>query len=225
MLESLAIASNNIELLRQLDRLGWSADALQTIQRVYKAVVLLSCGTYRPNWKPFSAHLVGVASVVAWDSRDAVRVGAAMAHSALEFGRFPIWTRWPFDRREAFLRGVLGHDIVALVRTYAGANWKTVMNPSTVGSDELVAIQHIKLADMLDDMEDERSPVTTRKKLHVDLSDEKRLADCIQIAERTGLSHLASAYGRLRAERMFSPSITETRDRTFVLRRTARSIA
>ena len=89
MRERLAISSNNIELLRQLDEAGWPADGLATMQRVCKTTALLSFGTFQPNRKPFSAHLVGVASIVAWDSRDPIRVGAAMAHSALEFGRFP----------------------------------------------------------------------------------------------------------------------------------------
>lgn len=225
MPESLAIASNNIELLRQLDEAGWPADALERTQQVYKTVALLSSGTFRPNWKPFSAHLVGVASIVAWDSHDPIHIGAAMAHSALEFGRFPLFSRWPFDRRAAFLRNHLGGEILRLVRAYAQADWKTLMTPPAAASKEAIAVQHIKLADLLDDMEDERSPVSTRKKLHIDLGDAGRVADCIELARQNGCPQLAKAYQRLGTERVFAPAVREARDRTFVLKGNTREIA
>lgn len=106
------VSATNLDLYRQLAEAGWEDAQLLQLRDVYETVARFSFDSFRANWKPFLSHLVGVASIVSWDSRDPVPVAAALAHSALDFGRFPFAVRLrseehrPLSDNRARWRGV-----------------------------------------------------------------------------------------------------------------------
>ena len=57
-------AQTNLQLYNQIYDAGWSAADLAAARTVYELDVQLFAGRFRPNGKPFVAHLVGVASLV-----------------------------------------------------------------------------------------------------------------------------------------------------------------
>lgn len=217
--DRLAICATNLDLYRQLASAGWDDAQLRQLRDVYEVVARFSFGSFRPNWKPFLCHLVGVASIVSWDSRDPVLVAAALAHSAFEFGRYPLSVRLSGRRIERFLTRELGAEVFSLVKAYHGADWKRLMAPDPAAGRTATetALQHMKLADMLDDLADELSPVATGKRIGVARADMDGIATCIAISRAIGAPHLASAYGALAATAPVRTAIHEKRGRTFRL--------
>jgi hypothetical protein len=213
------IAATNLQLYSQLADNGWPADSIEAVHRAYAFVARFSYSSFRANWKPFLAHLTGVASIVAWDTADSVRVAAALSHSALEFGRFPVLVKLSEARKEACLREHLGDAVFELVKAYHTADWKLVMDPNREPSPVEAALRHIKLADMLDDLTDELSPVATRKKVAVSLDDANALRRCADMARGLDARHLAAGYEALMVAPRRDAAIVEDRGATFALKR------
>ena len=213
------ISSTNLDLYRQLAGTGWQDAQLQQLRDVYEAVARFSFSSFRPNWKPFLCHLVGVASIVAWDSRDSVLVSAALAHSALEFGRFPLAVRVSAKRTERYLESALGSDVFTLVKAYRHADWKRLMAPGGIAAPSATdtALRHLKLADTVDDLTDELSPVATRKTLSVRRDNAQNMADCAALSRLIGAPNLAAAYESLAAAAPVNAVIQEPLGRTFSL--------
>lgn len=212
------IAATNLQLYNQLADDGWAEISIQAVHDAYRVVAGFSYPSFRANWKPFLSHLTGVASIVAWDSRDSVLVAAALSHSALEYGLYPKLVGNSRTRRRAFLRKRLGDDVFALVRAYHYADWAHVMDPASELSAVEAAIRHIKLADMLDDLTDELSPVATNKKVGVALSDADALRRCADMARGLDARHLAAGYEQLLTLSPRGPVIRESRGATFALK-------
>lgn len=216
-----AISATNLDLYRQLAAAEWDDAQILQVHSVHEAVARFSFGLFRPNWKPFICHLVGVASIVAWDSRDPVLVSAALAHSALEFGRFPLSVRLSGKRIDRFLADKLGAQVLALVKAYHQAEWKRVMTQDNAVAPTAtqIAMQHLKLADMLDDQADELSPVATRKKVGIGRDNPESMATCIALSRAINAPRLAAAYEALAAAAPVRAIIQEKRKRTFLLQR------
>jgi (p)ppGpp synthase/HD superfamily hydrolase len=58
-----AIAQTNLQLDRQLDRVGWPVDDRVRVAAAYDLAARLFTGQYRPNGKTFVAHVCGTASI------------------------------------------------------------------------------------------------------------------------------------------------------------------
>lgn len=213
------ILTTNLDLYRHLSEIGWQDAQLLQLRDVYEVVARFSFGSFRANWKPFLCHLVGVASIVSWDSRDPVLVSAALAHSALEFGRFPLAVRLSAQRTERYLRAELGTEVFDLVKAYHTADWKRLMAPDTMVASTGIdaALQHLKLADMVDDLTDELSPVATDKKVGIGRDNAAGMANCVAISRAINAPNLALAYETLAAAAPVRTAIHEKRGRTFLL--------
>jgi hypothetical protein len=75
------IAQTNIQLYNQLREAGRSLDELRTVHRAYELLTTLYPGYYQADGKPFVAHGVGVASIVAWLDQPADFVAVGLLHN------------------------------------------------------------------------------------------------------------------------------------------------
>ena len=82
------IAQTNIQLYNQLRHQGRPAEELALVKRCYDLAVSLYTGHFQADGKPFVAHAVGVASVVAQLGVPAEIVGTACLHNIYGNGDF-----------------------------------------------------------------------------------------------------------------------------------------
>ena len=126
----------------------------------------LSAGGYRATGRPFYNHLIGVASLTAMESRDIKLISAAMLHSVYELGRFPGWLLPPGrNRRRRILTARAGADIEEIVYAFHAVNWRQMLYLKDLSglSDKEKSLLLLKLADILEDLLEEKGPVGTRK--------------------------------------------------------------
>src|SRR5262249_52556405 len=91
--ELLAPAQTNLRPYEELREAGRPAEELLGARRAYDLAARLFAGQYRATGKPFVAHLVGVASIVARLGERQAVVVAALLHAAYDQGAFPGWRR------------------------------------------------------------------------------------------------------------------------------------
>src|SRR5437763_1332239 len=74
------VAQTNIQLYNQLRRQGLSREALVLVHRAYELLTTLYPGYYQGDGKPFVAHGVGVASILATLGQPAEIVALGLLH-------------------------------------------------------------------------------------------------------------------------------------------------
>ena len=149
----LHVAQTNLQLYNQLRAKGWSLEDLGLVRRAYDLSRELYSGFYQADGKPFVAHSVGVASIVAGLGLPPLFVTAALLHNVYGNGDFgdglgSIVT----GARRARVAGAVGMEIERLLVRFRDVR----VDPAT-----LRAIEHD--FDMLD--EDDRQLIT------IDLAD------------------------------------------------------
>ena len=117
------ISQTIVQLYRQLQHQGFSADELQQVASVYGYMTELCGNRYRATGKPFMDHLVGVAGITAVYRPEITLVLAALAHSVYDEADFG--TFWPTITRGSRieLRNRLGDDVDQLARLYSDLEW------------------------------------------------------------------------------------------------------
>ena len=90
---ALQVAQTNIQLYNQLRRRGLDRDELVLVHRAYELLTTLYSGYYQGDGKPFVAHGVGVASILA------ELVSRAFAQAAAEADSVPPELRASDGRR------------------------------------------------------------------------------------------------------------------------------
>jgi len=81
-------AQTNLQLYSQLMQAGHSANELGTVRKAYDLAVQLFAGAFRANGKPFIAHLVGTASILAKAETGIDVTTAGLLHSVFSHGEF-----------------------------------------------------------------------------------------------------------------------------------------
>jgi (p)ppGpp synthase/HD superfamily hydrolase len=81
-------AQTNLQLYQQLDREGYSQSDIQAIRKSYDIAIQKFSGYYRPSGKTFLAHLIGVASILAWLHQPINTVIAGLMHGIYQYGDF-----------------------------------------------------------------------------------------------------------------------------------------
>jgi (p)ppGpp synthase/HD superfamily hydrolase len=110
------IAQTNIQLYNQLRERGVELDDLLRIHRAYEFLITLYPGHYQADGKPFVAHSVGVASIVAELGQPVQLVTVGLLHNIYgnaDFGDGRSSGVTPF-RRE-LVREAVGAEIEALI--------------------------------------------------------------------------------------------------------------
>lgn len=114
----MAYAQTNLQLYAQLVALGFDEAALRLTRTAYDRAAALFSARLRFSGKPFVAHLVGTASIVAAHGGDVRLVAAALLHAAYEQGDFGTHGRGPRPERREELRGAVGDAVESLVARY-----------------------------------------------------------------------------------------------------------
>ena len=153
-------AQTNLQLYSQLEGLSWHEEERARIQRAYELAMRLFSGRYRASGKPFVAHLVGTASVLAAEGGRPAVILAGMLHAAYvqgDFGDGGAEAMTP--GRRARLREIVGDEAEALVAQYTTFPWGAI---TLSGSHERLATMTdaekdlvlMRLANELDDLLD-----------------------------------------------------------------------
>jgi (p)ppGpp synthase/HD superfamily hydrolase len=128
----LTVAQTNIQLYNQLRRQGLSRDELVLVHRAYELLTTLYSGYYQGDGKPFVAHGVGVASIMADLGQPAEIVAMALLHAVYgnaDFGDGAGSGATP-SRRE-LVREAVGEEVEGLVFRFADLR----VHPDTIEHD------------------------------------------------------------------------------------------
>ena len=149
----LPAAQTNLRLYRQLHDGGYAPADLLWVRDGYELATALFAGQFRGSGKPFVAHLVGTASILAAVDAPPAVVVAGLVHAAYEQGDFGIARG---RTRRARVRAAIGDPAEALVWRYQTMPWtpadvrRLQADPAALtGTDREVAL--MRLANELDD--------------------------------------------------------------------------
>jgi hypothetical protein len=124
------IAQTNLQLYNQLRLQGRPPDDLALIRRCYELSVTLYTGSFQGDGKPFVAHTIGVASIMAQLGLPSVIVGTACVHNIYGNGNFGDGLRenaspW----RRSFVASAVGDEVEACVYRFRSLR----LNPESIG--------------------------------------------------------------------------------------------
>lgn len=123
------VAQTNVQLYNQLRGQGYSLDDVVLVHRAYELALRLYSGHYMANGRPFAAHSVGVASIVASVDQPSEVVAAGLLHNVYgngDFGDGRRYTRTSSRRR--LVREAVGDRLESLVYRFADLR----MRPETI---------------------------------------------------------------------------------------------
>jgi HD domain len=126
------VAQTNIQLYNQLRGRGLPAEELVLVHRAYELLTTLYAGYYQGDGKPFVAHGVGVASILADLDQPAEIVAMGLLHGVYEnadFGDGGDGGVTPFRRR--LLREAVGGEVEELVLRFTELR----LGPDTIDRD------------------------------------------------------------------------------------------
>ena len=203
------IAQTNIQLYNQLRHQQRSDEELATVHRAYRLCAELYSGYFQADGKPFVAHSVGVASIMAELNQSAEMIAVALLHNVYGNGDFGDGRgSAATEKRRRRVRRAVGAPIESLLCRFRNLR----INPRTIDEfrrrvDDLDAIDRklllIDLADYLEKYVDDGvfyygdgSWVTNRvKQFGDDLIEFARKLDAPDLAEM-----LREAFARAEAE-------------------------
>lgn len=120
---TLATAQTNLQLYRQIIEQGVSSSDLAAVRRAHDVSASLFAGLYRASGKPFIAHVVGTASVLAAQRLPLPLVTAGLLHAAYVQGNFGDGPPGPTKRRRRRISDAVGEEAERLVARYATLPW------------------------------------------------------------------------------------------------------
>lgn len=191
-----ALAQTNLQLYRQMQDLSYRPHDLVLVDQAHRLAMQLFAGHYRPNNKPFIAHLVGTASILVATHQPAYVIAAGLLHSAyqLGLGRASVQVK-PRYRKE--LATLLGEQAEQLVYEYSNRRWS--FQDFIISPDDLLSLSSeekllylIKLADIHEEFVDAGHHYQPQKKLLWD--EDKRpsyLQDVGKLIEELGYGNWA----------------------------------
>ncbi len=113
------IAQTNIQLYNQLREAGRRLEELVEVQRAYEFVSTLYPGYYQADGKPFVAHLVGVASILAWLDQPAEFLSVGLLHNIYGNGDFGDGrSAGVTPRRSRLIVDAVGEKVERLLRRF-----------------------------------------------------------------------------------------------------------
>jgi (p)ppGpp synthase/HD superfamily hydrolase len=190
-------AQTNLQLYAELREAKYPPADIACIRAAYELAMVLFTGRYRGSGKPFLAHLVGTASILASMHVRAPIVAAGLLHASYTQGEFGNgWSGAGPEKRE-WLRRAVGAEVEDLVGRYTSLRWHAHTIPKIEeGLDALDPRERevllIRLANELEDHLDLGvlyCADARRRRDHVSAS----LYLCVDMAKRLGFPHLADA--------------------------------
>lgn len=117
-------AQTNLQLLNQLRAVPWPLSEVVLVHNAYEWALPLFSAQFRPSGKPFLAHLVGTASVLADHGARAEVVAAGLLHASYAQGEWGDGHGGaPVRARREALQAALGTEVEDLVHRYTGLRW------------------------------------------------------------------------------------------------------
>ena len=219
----MAHAQTNLQLFNELSAAGWTEPDLARARRAYELAMQLFTGQFRANGKPFLAHLVGTASVLASAGRPPHVVLAGLLHAAYASGEWGDGRSRQADERRTRVRETVGPDGEDLVHRYTVLVWSERTIPELKARvDQLegpeAEVVAMRLANLLDDYVD-LGMAYSHKGEKAKLAP-PHLVDAVEIAERIGLSGLARDLRGVIAENAdaeLSPALVRDERSSFTL--------
>jgi (p)ppGpp synthase/HD superfamily hydrolase len=193
-------AQTNLQLYAELRAAEYSAAHIDCIRAAYELAMALFTGRYRGSGKPFLAHLVGTASILASMHVRAPVVAAGLLHAAYTQGDFGNgWSGASPEKRER-LRVAVGAEVEDLIGRYRSLRWHSLTIPEI--HDGLEALgppeREVLLVRLANELEDHLDlgvlycADAGRRRDHVRAS----LILCVDMAKRLGFPQLADALAR-----------------------------
>jgi (p)ppGpp synthase/HD superfamily hydrolase len=217
-------AQTNIQLYNQLREAGYPPADLERIHSAYALAMKLFPGVFRGSGRPFLAHLIGTASVLAWLRAPISVVTAGLLHSAYSHGEFGNFWRGMADGKRDRVRVAVGDEVEELIAGYTSLRWTA----ETIGAlaDTMESLSErerqvilMRLANELDDHQDLGllyvAEVARRRELI-----RGGLHRCVALAERLGYPALATELARVFKETMtgeIPSALRGPRDDSFLL--------
>lgn len=151
------IAQTNLSLCRQLRDASVPADDIAAVHRDYLTAVELLGSRVRSTGRPFLCHVVGTASVTAFQTGDIGLVRAGLLHAAFTHGVFPGGGSGDVAPHRAWLASRTDPAVFERVLAYARFDmWKTRLDAAldrpaglSDGDREMLLL---RLANEVDDM-------------------------------------------------------------------------
>lgn len=152
-------AQTNLQLYAQLRTLGYAETELARLRSAYELALSLFPDLYRACGKPFVAHLVGTASILAAERSSVDVLCGGLLHAAYALGDFGNGILGISEVKRARVRAALGADVEALVARYTTLPWSPSLAPQIAGTAvALPALDRdvilMRLADELEDLID-----------------------------------------------------------------------
>jgi hypothetical protein len=132
------VAQTNIQLYNQLRQRGLALDELRLVHRAYEFLATVYPGYYQGDGKPFVAHGVGVASILAELGQPADLVAMGLVHGIYGNGDFGDGDQGPTPRRRALVRDGVGAHVEQLVFRFT----RLRLDPDTIERDR-AALAHL----------------------------------------------------------------------------------
>lgn len=193
-------AQTNIQLYNHLAERGYSRAEVGAVRAAYDLAMRLFTSRFRGSGKPFLAHAIGTAGILALLRAPAHVIAAGLLHAAYTHGDFGDGRHGISDVKRAAVRGVVGAGVEVLVARYTDRAWDKASVLAMRGQvaslrpdDRTVLL--IRLANELED--------------HLDLgiaycgdAEHRRaligswLHTCVDLAEELGQAELADWLGR-----------------------------
>lgn len=184
-------AQTNLQLYAQLRGRGCSEDQLLCVRRAYEVAVSLFTGRLRANGKPFLAHLVGTASILATHGAPIPVVAAGLLHAAYLQGEFGDWRARITTARRRKLCQAVGDEVEKLIAQYTdfprNQGLMAIQDHIDALSPEQQSVILIRLANDLEDHLD-LGMLYSSKQDRVDQSQRDAL---VTIANQLGYRELA----------------------------------
>ena len=118
-----SFAQTNIQLINQL-KYDYTSSEIDEVLRGYELACDLFSGIFRGSGKPFLAHAIGTASIVAALSAPTHMVNAALLHAAYTHGRFGSRNRGTSPLNRQRVRDAVGKQSEELVLRYTNLGWR-----------------------------------------------------------------------------------------------------
>jgi len=149
-------SQTNLQLLNRLRGAGYPDSDVTRIKKAYDFVSRYFAGWFRASGKPFVAHLVGTAGILAAVRARTPVVAAGLSHSVYALGDLPAGSPGMSGTAREEVRGALGVEAEDLLARYEALEWNARTLPTLRGrlpglalADREVVL--IRLANELDD--------------------------------------------------------------------------
>jgi (p)ppGpp synthase/HD superfamily hydrolase len=202
-------AQTNLDLYCQLHNLGHSERDLVCIRECYRLASSLFPDRFRASGKPFIAHLVGTASILAAAAARVEVVAAGLLHAVYDQGDFADSVGSATAEHRRIVRDCTGAEIEELVAAYHRLRWKSAAAESLLQAETIPRdtrdVLLMRLANELEDhvslgmrlCSESRAATAVPREMHVTLArrlDQPALALALEEAYRaTDGAHWAAA--------------------------------